>query len=156
MKASRPQAAFPLQHSSVSKLCVSSHANISVLLLLSWQLENTQSPTPSSAAGSTNWEGTCAGGWWRLPCSTAPGHSPAGMLMASHLLGQLQSLVFQQFQAPGSLLTTNILHAEGALAEALPSPPPHPPPVSQLALFDASKHFFFLFNFSVRKFLASY
>ena len=73
MKAPRTQATFPLQCSYVSKMSVSSHASISVLLLLSWQLENTQSPTPISAAGSTNWEGRYAGGWQRLPCSTAPG-----------------------------------------------------------------------------------
>lgn len=44
--------------------------------------------------------------------------------MAYDLLCQLQSLVFQQSQAPGSLLTASILHAEGDLTEALAFPPP--------------------------------
>lgn len=125
----------------VSKLWVSSHANISVLLLLSWQVENTQSPTPISAAGSTNQEHTWPGGW-KCPCPQQHQGSTAGMLRAPQFLGQLQRLEFQQSQAPGYLRTTNIPHAEGALTEALAFLSSL---VSQLAFFWCFQTFFFFF-----------
>lgn len=118
MKAALTQATFPLQCFCVSKLCVSRHAKISVLLLLSWQLENTQSWTPVLQQGVQTRRVLMQEAGGDFPALQHQGSS-AGMLMACHLVGQLQSLVFQQSQAPGSLLATSILHAEGALTEAL-------------------------------------
>lgn len=118
MKAAITQATFPLQCFCVSKLCVSSHAKTSVLLLLSWQLENTQSWTPVLQQGVQTGRVLMQESGGDFPALQHQGRS-AGMLMACHLVGQLQSLVFQQSQAPGFLLATSILHAEGALTEAL-------------------------------------
>lgn len=137
-KAALTQATFPLQRSYVSKLCVSSHANISVLLLSSWQLENTQKPNSQFCSREHKLGGYLCR---RLVETSLLYSTRAALLGCSWLVIFWVNSRAWYFNSPKpqGLYRPQVF----CMLRVLWQKPWLPPPVSQLALFDASKQLFF-------------